>query len=301
MELQEKEIRSFIGRDLGTVTIVRELGRGAGGVVFVGFQRTLQRQVAVKVLPKSSIAGPEARRRFKFEAQLVAGLFHPNIVPVFEMGEAKDCWYQVMQIVQGEDLEKYLRKCRKNPIATRRILPLAKTCRIMLEVLDGLQYAHDQQVVHQDIKPGNILIQRGTARAMITDFGIAKACFFDGAQRRGFIVGSPLYMAPEQASGVGTDHRADIYSLGMVLYQMTAPALPLAEKDALRVVALKIDQPECLFTKWPSEVSPIIGPQLECVILKALAPDPRQRYQNCRAFRADLEMVPTEKSGSKTA
>jgi serine/threonine-protein kinase len=289
MILGEEQVRAFIGRDLGTVTILNELDRGAGGIVFVGYQRTLQRQVAVKVLPKSGSPSPLSSERFSFEARLVAGLFHPNIVPIFEMGETHDCWYQVMQIIKGQDLEKGIARRRKNPIPTRRMLPLERTLAIMREVLDGLQYAHTQQVVHQDIKPANILIERESGRTMIADFGIAKARFFDLPKDDDLIVGSPLYMAPEQASGTGTDHRADIYSLGMVLYQMTAPELPLSEKNAKRFVLLKIDHPDRLFTCRPAEVSSIIGPGLERVILKALAPEPERRYQSCTAFREDLE------------
>lgn len=291
IELSEEDVRAFIGRDLGSVTILRELGRGASGVVFVGFQRTLQRQVAVKVLPKTGGGGKEASERFTFEAQLVAGLFHPNIVPVFEMGEAEDCWYQVMQIVQGEDLELGIRRCRRNPIPTRRLFRLSRTRAILKQVLDGLQYAHDQHVVHQDIKPANILIEHRSGRAMVADFGIAKARFYDAAGDAELIVGSPLYMAPEHAANKGTDHRADIYSMGMVLYQMTTPELPLADTDAMGVVVLKIKHPERLFTKRPGQVSPVIGPELERVILKALAPDPRDRYQSCTAFRSDLELA----------
>lgn len=291
MELSEEAIRAYIGRDLGTVTIVRELGRGASGIVFVGFQRTLQRQVAVKVLPKSETAGEEASERFRFEARLVAGLFHPHIVPVFEMGETRECWYQVMQIVQGEDLEQRLRRLRRHPIPSHRMLPLVRTGTLMREVLEGLQYAHDQQVVHQDIKPANILIDEQSGRAMIADFGIAKARFFNAAGSEDLIIGSPLYMAPEQASGKPTDHRADIYSVGMVLYQMSCPELPLADTTAMGVVALKMKHPEQLFTTRPSAASDLIDPELERIILKALEPLPAQRYQSCRAFRTDLEQA----------
>jgi eukaryotic-like serine/threonine-protein kinase len=165
--------KAFIGRELGTVTLLKVLGQGANGVVFAAFQRTLKRQVAVKVLPKSEALRQTSRELFLQEAEMVAALNHPNIIPIFEMGEAADCYYQVMQLVQGSDLETIIEKRLNNPLPTRRSLSVADSLNIMAQVLDGLGYAHDEGVIHQDIKPSNTLIEERSRRPLIADFGIA--------------------------------------------------------------------------------------------------------------------------------
>ncbi len=283
--------REYIGADLGTVTILRELGRGTGAVVFVGFQRTLQRQVAVKVLPKRKQIKPSSSERFSFEARLVAGLSHPNIVPIFEMGETETCYYQIMQIIQGEDLEKIVKRKKENPIPSRRLFPLKRTHEIISQVLRGLEYAHGQHVVHQDIKPANILLEGDNGRALIADFGIAKAKYFDAASGEHFVIGSPLYMAPEHAANRHTDGRADIYSVGMVLYQMTAVQLPLAVSSPIDFVACKVRNPQGIFTKPPCQASELITLPLERIILKAIAPRADDRYQSCGEFRRDFDAL----------
>jgi serine/threonine-protein kinase len=288
--------KRFIGRELGSVSLMRELGRGANGAVFVGFQRTLQRQVAVKILPKTGMASKAASEQFRYEARLVAGLFHPNIVPIFEMGEEEDCYFQVMQIVGGEDLEKRIKNRRKHPLPHRRLLPIATIIDTISQIADGLGYAHAQQIVHQDIKPSNILIAQDSGRPMIADFGIAKARFFEQALgEEQLVIGSPLYMAPEHAANEETDHRADIYSLGMALYQMCVPQLPLAVFDPYEFVKIKVERPERLFTKRPRETSPLIDAALESVICKAIEPSRDKRYDSCAALKSALAAYASER------
>ena len=278
----------FIGRQIGNVTIIKELGSGGMGVVFIGFQQSLKRQVVVKVLPKAVIADEDIKEMFRIEAETVAILSHPNIIPIFDMGETEDFFYQVMQLIKGPDLGVILKRCQKHPVPGRRLLPLAQTIDIIIHVLDGLSYAHEEGIVHQDIKPGNILIDDRTKRPLIVDFGIARVAH-DEYRAQGIIVGTPIYMSPEQAQGSPTDGRTDIYATGVMLFKMTAGQLPLRDKKAKDLLMRKTRAPHDFFTQRPSEVSNLIDDSLEDVILKAIAVRQEDRYQNCIQFKKDLE------------
>jgi len=278
----------FIGRDLGTVTLLKVLGQGSNGIVFIAFQRTLKRQVAVKILLKGPHTTEHSRRLFRQEAEMVAALNHPNIIPIFEMGEADDCYFQVMQLVKGNDLETIIEKRLKNPLPTRRTLPAGECIRITRQVLDALAYAHEEGVVHQDIKPANTLMEERSGRPLIADFGIARTVQAE-TRETGVIVGSPLYMAPERVRQEPSDHRSDIYSVGVMLFKMLAGMLPLAEHDPMRLLIRKTRDPDSLFTTKPSETSAAIDSRLEAIILKAIATDVTGRYQTCREFDNDLE------------
>ena len=282
------DAKQFIGRDLGTVTILEEIGRGASGAVFLGFQRTLKRQVAVKVMLKSSRTNETSREQFRQEAEMVAVLSHPNIIPIFEMGEADDCYYQVIQVVQGQDLDTMIRRRLKNPIPARRLLPRDESISMMVQILDGLGYAHSEGVVHQDIKPANVLVEKRMGRPLIADFGIARTKRSE-ISREGVVVGSPLFMAPEQVANKETDQRTDIYSAGVMLYQMLAGVLPVAEKEPMRLLVKKIEAPGTEFTVAPSKASPLIDKELEAIILHAIAPSPDKRFGTCEEMARDLQ------------
>ncbi len=278
----------FIGREIGNVAIVKELGSGGMGVVFVGFQKSLKRPVAVKVLPKAVVSGTESKELFRIEAETVAILNHPNIIPIFDMGETIDFFYQVMQLVTGDDLGIILNKCQKHPIPKKRILPLADTIDMLIQILDGLGYAHEEEVIHQDIKPGNILMDGRTKRPLIVDFGIAKVAH-DEYRSQGVVVGTPLYMSPEQARGLSTDGRTDVYAAGVMLFKMVAGTLPLRDKNTKNLLIRKRKAPQELFIKSPSEASELVDSALESIILKAIAVEPENRYPDCFKFKQDLE------------
>lgn len=282
---------NLTGRVLGNVTLIRELGRGGTGVVYVGFQNTLKRQVAVKLLPKARLREAAASGKFQEEAETVAVLTHPNIVPIFEMGETEDLYYQVMQLVAGSDLGGLIDKKSKHPVPGKRLLPLVRTLDIMIQVLDGLAYAHEEGVVHQDMKPGNILVEERSGRPLIADFGIAKTAY-DEYGSKGVILGTPLYLAPEQAAaavGAGeTDQRSDIYSMGVILFRMVCGNVPRHKENVKALLRRKIYEPDTVFTATPSAVSPLVDDRLEHIILKATASKPIARYQNSSSFRADL-------------
>ncbi len=256
-------------------------------MVFLGFQRKLRRRVAVKILPKTAEISDDDGRMFHDEAIVVAGFSHPNIVPVFEMGETEDCFYQIMQIVNGSNLETVIENQRKNPLPYKRSVPIRKSIALTLGVLDGLAYAHTREVVHLDMKPGNILIEEHSNRPLITDFGIAKTAQSKKTSR--YIVGSPLYLAPERLNRQHVDCRADIYSVGLVLYELAAGTLPLATREATEVLRRKVNDPSSLFCMPPAEASPQIDTLLERIILKAISAEPDLRYRDCREFMHALK------------
>lgn len=277
----------YIGRDFGNVTIVKEIGRGAMGIVFLGYQKSLKRQVAVKVLPKSGSKDPSALGLFRDEAETVAVLSHPHIIPLYEMDETEDCYFQVMQLIEGDSLRTIIKGRLNHPLPSKRLLPLNETADILVPVLDALAYAHEEGVVHQDVKPSNILIEKRHNRPFIMDFGIARVVAAE-YKSEGKVVGSPLYMSPEQSRGDDTDGRSDIYSLGVILFEMVAGTLPLNPQTGNDIVACKQNDPGRMFAKTPRQVSPIVNDQLDRIILKAIAPRREDRYKNCSLFKNDL-------------
>lgn len=278
----------YIGKNFGNVTIVKEIGRGAMGVVFLGFQKSLKRQVAVKILPKSDTPDPIALGLFRDEAETVAILSHPHIIPLYEMDENENCYYQVMQFIEGDNLRTVIKGRLNHPLPSKRLLPLNETADILVSVLDALAYAHEEGIVHQDVKPSNILIEKRHNRPFIMDFGIARVVAAE-YKSEGKVVGSPLYMSPEQACGDDTDARADIYSVGTILFEMTAGILPIVPQNSTDILSCKQTDPSRFFSKTPRQTSPIINDQLERIILKAIAPRREDRYKNCSLFRNDLE------------
>ncbi len=201
-------------------SIVGELGRGGFAVVYSVRDLRLNRYLAVKVMRPDLVASPQALERFRREARIAAGLDHPNILPVSFAGEAAGLVYYAMPRVRGQTLRERLRQ--DGP------LPVEEVRRVFVEVARGLHYAHQQGVVHRDVKPANIMLEH-SGKVLVLDFGIAKALSADGGSLSisGVVIGSAEYMSPEQASGSkDIDRRADIYSLGVVAYEMLAGQTP---------------------------------------------------------------------------
>jgi len=282
------DLSQYIGASVGTVTLVKLLGQGTMGAVFIGYQATLKRQVAVKILPKSLASSNRAQQMFRDEAETVGILNHPNIVPVYEMGETDDFFFQVMQLVAGHDLRTIIVKARKHPVPTRRILPFQETIPYICQVLDALGYAHEEGVFHQDIKPANILIDDRFKRPMVADFGIARTVWAEYSTTA-TLFGTPLYMSPEHASRAFIDGRTDIYSVGVILMEMTAGSLPTRSEPPAEIIKRKRTEPGTFFIARPSEINPAIDRELEAIIMKAIAPNPENRYADCMEFRRSLE------------
>jgi eukaryotic-like serine/threonine-protein kinase len=282
------DLSQYIGANIGTVTLVKLLGKGTMGAVFIGYQATLKRQVAVKILPKSLASSTRAQQMFRDEAETVGILTHPNIVPVYEMGETGDFFFQVMQLVVGHDLRIIIDKARRHPVPTKRILPVLETIQYICQVLDALEYAHEEGVFHQDIKPANILVDDRFKRSLVADFGIARTLWAEYSSKP-MMVGTPKYMSPEQASCAAIDGRTDIYSVGVMLMEMTAGLLPMRKEPLADMIKRKGTAPDTFFTARPSEINPTISSELEAITIKAMAAHPENRFASCLEFKTVLE------------
>jgi serine/threonine-protein kinase PknK len=253
--------------------ILRELGAGGMATVYLAEDVRHRRQVAVKVL-RPELAVAVGAERFLREITTTANLRHPNILPLYDSGEAGGSLYYVMPLVEGESLRD--RMDRESP------LPQDMACKIALEVADALAYAHDRGVVHRDIKPDNILLDQG--RAMVADFGIASAVADAGSERltqAGSSLGTPHYMSPEQASGEEADARSDVYSLACVLYEMLAGAPPFTGSSAIAILASHLTKPAPrLSTTRPSAPGSLVT-----LLERSLAKVPAERYPSMSAWR----------------
>ncbi len=286
--LENIDLSHLIGQDVGSSTLLEEFARGAMGAVFKGYQKTLKRQIAIKVLPKS-IMTPQSAKIFQQEARLAARVTHPNIIPIYEFGDAGDFLFLSMQLIKGDPLSDYIKKARKNILPSNRTLPLDFTFKTFISILNALDYAHRKSIVHRDIKPGNILIEDENERPIILDFGLAKITKKPD-ETDSVIVGTPLYMAPEQILNSDVDGRADIYAAATMLYEMLTPE-PLFPDigSSSELLRTKLEQNNKLFKKMPSELNPKLNKHIDRILFKALAPNPENRYRICRDFRVMLE------------
>ncbi len=272
-------LRARVSAAVGTLYQVdAEIGRGGMAVVYRAMDTKLRRAVALKVLPPELAFREEVKRRFLREAQMAAQLSHPHIVPIYSVDESQGLVYFAMGLVEGDSLAKQLFHESRPPIATVR--------RVLREVADALQYAHSQGVVHRDIKPDNILIESATGRAVVTDFGIARAAQGDTRLTgTGIAVGTPAYMSPEQAMGEReVDGRADIYALGIVGYQMLAGELPFQAANTPSMLMKHLSEPP----RPLLDLRPDLPANLASAIERALCKAPSDRWPDAAAFREAL-------------
>jgi len=272
-----------------------EIGRGGMGIVYSAKDRRLKREIAVKVLPPELSFRSDIRQRFLREAETAAQLNHPNIVPIYTVEERDNLVYFVMAYIKGDNLGQRLQQ--HGPI------PPVEVRRILREVADALAYAHHRNVIHRDIKPDNIIIDEETGRAMVTDFGIARALTDSGDSRltaTGMAIGTPAYMSPEQSAGDhAIDGRSDLYSLGVVGYQMLCGQPPFVANNTPSMLVKHLsEKPVPVDERWPD-----LPPDLSRAVMICLEKDPNDRFPSAAAFSAALNggSMPTLATRATTA
>ncbi len=274
----------LLGTTLGNYRILASLGQGGMARVYRAYQESLDREVAVKVLPPWYAADRNFVERFNLEAKLVARLSHPNIVTVHDASEQNGHLYIVMQLVDGGTLKHRLDQLHVQGYAMNAI----EAVPIFVQLANALNYAHEQGVVHRDVKPVNVLMDR-SGRPILSDFGIAKvlASTKDSLTRPGAGVGTPEYMSPEQCLGGAVDGRADIYALGAMLFEVLTGQTPFLGENYPALAHSHIYETP----PRPTTLNPAISPMLEQIILTALMKNPLQRYQYASDMAEALELT----------
>ena len=256
--------------------IEKLIGEGGMANVYLARDTILDRRVAVKVL-RGDLAGDEKFvRRFQREALSASSLSHPNIVEIYDVGEDEGNFYIVMEYIEGKTLKQLIKK--------RGVLSLSETMDIMLQLLDALASAHDSYIIHRDIKPQNIMI-KDSGLVKITDFGIAVALNSTELTQTNSVMGSVHYLPPEQASGKGSTIRSDIYSLGILMFEMLTGKVPFNGDSAVEIALKHMKEP------LPSvrEINPVVPQSVENIILKAAAKNPKNRYHDVRQMAEDIK------------
>jgi serine/threonine protein kinase len=268
---------------IGKYKVIEHIGRGGMADVYKALHPEMNRVVAIKVLSRALVHSPEMRARFRREARAIGALSHPNIVQVFDFDVVDGVYFMVMEFIDGETLGQRLSDLH----ARGKRLPLAETLRVTIAVGQAMHYAHEQAMLHRDIKPTNIMF-RGDGCVVLTDFGVAKILNATShITKTGAVAGTPAYMAPEQWTGATVDRRSDIYSLGVVLYQLATGELPFSDETPARLMFRHIsDSPTP-----PRNLCADIPPALEDVIVRSLAKDPRERYQTAQELVDDLSAI----------
>ena len=264
-------------KKLGRYEIVGELGKGAMGVVYCARDPLLDRTVAIKTvnmeLAQDEMAEYEAR--FYQEAKAAGGLNHPNIVIIYDIGKSEKIAYMAMELLQGKEL--------KTLLASGKPLPIPFAVDVAAQMAEGLAYAHEHGIVHRDIKPANIMIVRGEL-VKVTDFGIARMRTANVQTQVGIVLGSPRYMSPEQVAGKRAEPRSDLFSVGVILYEMVTGKPPFNGEDVTSVMFQILN----FVPPPPSSVNPEVPEMLDFIVAKAIAKAPGDRYGSTRELASDL-------------
>jgi serine/threonine-protein kinase len=261
----------------GRYRIMRKLGAGGMADVYLAEDQELGRRVAIKILNGRHANDDQFIERFRREAKNAAALNHPNIVSIYDRGEAEDTYYIAMEFLDGRSL--------KELIVGRGAAPMNVAIEYARQILSALRFAHRHGIVHRDIKPHNVLVD-AEGRVKVTDFGIARAGTSQMTET-GSIVGTAQYLSPEQARGGEVDPRSDLYSLGVVLYELLTGKTPFEGETPVEIAMKHLSNAP----KPPSKLRPEVPPALDKVVLRALAKDPDDRYQSADEMEADLERV----------
>jgi serine/threonine protein kinase len=273
---ERRSVVPVLPQKLGENTIVREIGRGGMGVVYEATQHVLGRRVAVKVLLGHATANVTSRERFLRESRAVARLQHPNIVPIYSIGEDGGIPYFVMALINGPGLDRPIE------LESDRNAQIRKIVRLGIQAAEALAFAHDQGVLHRDIKPANLLLD-ATGKVWLVDFGLARLADDLSITSTGDLPGTLRYLAPECLDNDG-DARSDVYSLGLTLYELLLGRPGFAETNRVRLLRQIHDGiPEA-----PRKIDPSFPPDLETILLKSIAREPERRYKSAHEFAEDL-------------
>lgn len=268
-------MKDLTGATLGKYQVLERLGRGGMADVYRAYQPGMDRYVAIKVLHGHLSEDTGFIERFKREAQSVGTLRHPNIVQVIDFDAVDDEYYMVMEFVEGDSLKALLSR--------RGALPVAEAIALMVKIADAVGYAHRAGMIHRDLKPANILMTKA-GEPILTDFGIAKILSASNLTATGVAIGTPAYMSPEAGRGEKVDERADIYSLGVMFYEMVTGSVPFDADTPWAVILKHINEP----LPRPTAVLPNLPQSVERIILKSLAKAPSERFQTAADFREAL-------------
>ena len=261
---------------LGRYEIIETLGRGSMGVVYKARDPLIDRVVAVKAIDLQALPPEEKQRyeaRFRQEAMAAGRLSHPNIVHIHHLGESDDVAFSAMEFLEGKEIGKL------------RGLSVDDALNIAIQAAAGLDYAHEHGIVHRDIKPANIMLLKNN-QVKVCDFGIARMASPLLHTRTGIIMGSPLYMAPEQILSKPVDNRSDIFSLGIVIYEMLTDATPFSASTSDKVMRAIVTETPPL----PSTLNPAVTGMLDDIVIKCLAKNPDDRYQDAGQLENDLRV-----------
>jgi serine/threonine protein kinase len=283
----------WIGKTLGgRYRIEQLLGQGGMSAVYKAVDPNLRRVVAVKIIHSHLSDNPEFVRRFEEEAAAVAQLRHPNIIQVYDFNHDDDTYYMVMEFVPGETLQARLRHLNANGMR----LSYPEAARLTANVTDAIDYAHRRNMIHRDIKPANIMLNLN-GEAILMDFGIAKILGAEQHTATGAVIGTALYMSPEQIRGERIDHRSDVYSLGVTLFEMIHGRPPFEADSTMSLMMMHLNDP----VPDLRQVQPDAPESLVQVIERCLAKDPNQRYQTAAELAAALKRVATDLQGASAS
>ena len=262
----------------GRYQIIRTIGEGGMANVYLAYDTILDREVAVKILRGDLASDDKFVKRFQREAKAASSLNHPNIVEMYDVGEDDGNYFIVMEYVEGRTLKSLIKK--------RGALGLREAVDIMLQLTSGIAHAHDSYLIHRDIKPQNVLIMED-GRVKITDFGIAIALNNAELTQTNSVMGSVHYLPPEQANGSGATIKSDIYSLGILMYELLTGKLPFKGENAVEIAIKQMKEQIPSLTKQ----NPMIPQSIENIVLKATAKNPKNRYDSVNEMHEDLKMA----------